>query len=182
MSGWQIRDADQTDASGIAEVHTHAWDAAYRGLLPDEVISSAASQRLSWWTSYLRRVPKRDQVIVAVEDGRIVGFASARPSTDDEATSNQAEIGGLYVEPEAWGQGIGGGLLQTLLDRLRSAALGRATLWVLIENASARRFYERRGWSPDGAERVDPHRRAPELRYRISLSPVSDRTREAEDG
>ena len=169
MVPWQIRDAGQPDAEDIARVHAHAWEAAYRGLLSDEVIRTHARKRRSWWASYLSRLPENEHVLVAVGDGRIVGFASARPSPDEDAEADQAEVGGLYVEPDAWGRGIGGALLETLLEQLRADGFKSATLWVLAENSGARRFYERRGWALSGAERVHPDRGASELPYRIKL-------------
>jgi ribosomal protein S18 acetylase RimI-like enzyme len=170
MPPWQIRDARPRDAEGIAVVHARAWEAAYRGLLSDEVIRAHARKRRRWWASYLKQPREREEMLLAVEDDRIVGFASARPSPDEDAEADQAEVGGLYVEPDAWGRGIGGTLLDALLARLRADGFKSATLWVLVENAAARGFYEGRDWILDGAQRVDPDRGAPELRYRISLS------------
>jgi hypothetical protein len=43
-----------------------------------------------------------------------------------------------------------------------------STLWVLEGNAQARRFYERRGWSPDGAAREAFG--VLELRYRRAIA------------
>ena len=51
-----------------------------------------------------------------------------------------------------------------MADRLHDAALERLAaegaesvrLWVLEDNARARRFYEQRGWRVDGGERVVP--------------------------
>lgn len=57
----------------------------------------------------------------------------------------------------------------------RSAADGfpDLSLWVLKENAPARRFYERAGFAPDGAE--EPFQvggvLVPEVRYVRPLSP-----------
>ncbi len=44
-------------------------------------------------------------------------------------------------------------------EALRTLAAGGSTsarLWVLEDNARARRFYERRGWRRDGSDRVVP--------------------------
>jgi GNAT superfamily N-acetyltransferase len=169
MPSWQIRDARQANATGIATVHVRAWEAAYRGLLSDEVIRSAASRRHSWWESYLSEAHEGEHVLVALNVSRVVGFASGRPSPDEDAQPGQAEVGGLYVDPDLWGRGVGGELLQALLRRLRTDGFTSATLWVLDANVAARRFYERRGWALNGAERVDPGRGATELRYRLAL-------------
>jgi GNAT superfamily N-acetyltransferase len=88
------------------------------------------------------------RVVVAEEAGVVVGFAAF----DDR------QLHALYVLPERQGRGIG--------DRLLAAAGPVEVLWVLDANARGRRFYERRGWRPDGGERVAFGVR--ELRYRAA--------------
>jgi GNAT superfamily N-acetyltransferase len=64
-------------------------------------------------------------------------------------------LNALYVLPDEWGTGIGSGLHDEAVEALRR--LGpEARLWVLEQNARARRFYEQRGWRLDGRERVVP--------------------------
>lgn len=57
------------------------------------------------------------------------------------------------------------------LDALSDAGFQRAVLWVLPTNDRARRFYEKRGWSADGAERriIRPDVTIPEVRYARDL-------------
>jgi GNAT superfamily N-acetyltransferase len=71
-------------------------------------------------------------------DGQVVGVAGV----DGEW------LAGFYVLPEWWGTGVA--------DELHDAAvaLGARTLWCLEENARARRFYEKRGWEPNGETRI----------------------------
>jgi GNAT superfamily N-acetyltransferase len=88
----------------------------------------------------------------------------------EDAESDTAEVSGLYVHPDGWGQGVGGTLLESVLERLRLDGFKAATLWVLAANERARRFYENRKWTADGAERVHPDRGAAELRYMIRLA------------
>ncbi|MGH9187776.1 MAG: GNAT family N-acetyltransferase [Acidimicrobiales bacterium] len=57
--------------------------------------------------------------------------------------------------PEAWGRGLGRALLAAATDRLRREGFDRVVLWVEINNARARRFYERAGWSVTGEEQDD---------------------------
>lgn len=61
---------------------------------------------------------------------------------------------GLYVVPEEWGSGTAEVLYEEALTQLRADGCEKAQLWVLEANARARRFYERRGWSLDGRQRV----------------------------
>jgi GNAT superfamily N-acetyltransferase len=169
MSSVRIREANAADAEGIASVHVRAWQAAYSELLPEGVIVAHARKRRGWWASYLEQPDPREHVLVALADERIAGFASTRPSPDEDAEADTAEISGLYVDPDAWGQGIGGALLESALGQLRCDGFKAATLWVLAANDRARRVCEERSWMRDGAERVHPDRGAAELRYMMSL-------------
>jgi GNAT superfamily N-acetyltransferase len=63
-------------------------------------------------------------------------------------------LNGLYVRPEAWGTGVAAELHDRAVAAIRAAGHERARLWVLEENARARRFYERHGWVADGSSRV----------------------------
>lgn len=55
------------------------------------------------------------------------------------------------------GSGVAGRLHDEAIDDLRRRGCDEARLWVLEANARARRFYERRGWRPNGDTRVVPH-------------------------
>ena len=76
----------------------------------------------------------------------------------------------LYVRDPAWGTGVADELHAAALDALRERGKASASLWCLAENVRARRFYERRGWTPDGRERVVPFPPYPlDVGYSIDL-------------
>jgi GNAT superfamily N-acetyltransferase len=77
------------------------------------------------------RVVAEQEVWVAEEDGRVLGFSAL---TDDTLTS-------LYVEPDAQVRGIGG----ALLDKAKERRPEGFRFWVFQRNERARRFYEARG-------------------------------------
>jgi len=82
------------------------------------------------------------------------------------------EILAIYVDPNRWHAGIGQGLLGAALSGLKLAGFNEATLWVLDSNSRARVFYERAGFSCDGAtksEMVGDNAQIQELRYRRPL-------------
>ena len=87
------------------------------------------------------------RVIVAENGSGIVGVASAR----------EGWLDGLYVVPERWGDGSADRLHDAALRALLADGARSARLWVLEDNRRARRFYEQRGWRPDGSERVVPY-------------------------
>ena len=79
-------------------------------------------------------------------------------------------LDGLYVVPECWGSAVATRLHDAALDHCRSLGDDECRLWVLEENARARRFYERRGWELDGTTRVVPFPPNPlDVGYRIRL-------------
>lgn len=45
--------------------------------------------------------------------------------------------------------------METCLDRARQRGFARVTLWVLDSNQRARRFYEKAGFTTDGASKTE---------------------------
>ncbi|MBO6902924.1 MAG: GNAT family N-acetyltransferase [Rhizobiaceae bacterium] len=82
-------------------------------------------------------------VFVAELDGVIAGFCAV--AMDDPRT---AELDGLFVEPELWGEGVGRQLVEHGSAAARS--LGAQTITV-IAGPAARPFYERCGFAVEAA-------------------------------
>jgi GNAT superfamily N-acetyltransferase len=158
MAPGQVRRARPADAAPIAVVHVRSWQGAYRGLLPQEYLDGLdPADRTERW----RRALERDGwpaagTIVAVSDGQIGGFANLGPTRDTDAgRSRVGEITAIYVLPEAWGTGLGRGLMTAALSQLAAGGYETAALWVLESNARARRFYARAGWTADGSAKQE---------------------------
>jgi ribosomal protein S18 acetylase RimI-like enzyme len=64
------------------------------------------------------------------------------------------ELYALYLLPAWWSVGVGRALMTSVLDSLRGDRYRRVVLWVLADNARARRFYERAGFTLDGGTNV----------------------------
>ena len=155
-----IRPATPEDAAGCAYVHHTSWVETYGDLLPashwDE---DTAASRIPAWQRSLDR--GRD-VTVAVVGERIVGVAFASPARTIGVHEpvRERELSSLYVLAAHHGTGAG----QALID----AAVPPGTpgqLWVLESNARARRFYERNGFTTDGARHVDDRLGFAEVRH-----------------
>jgi RimJ/RimL family protein N-acetyltransferase len=160
-----VRRAGPEDARGIAEVHVHTWQAAYRHAFPAEVLEQlSVDKRETQWREWLDRGAP---VWVAVDGPRVAGFAAAGPSDTEE---NVAELFAIYVLPEHWGNGAAHELMGAAIDWFRAEDYTSAMLWVLADNPRARRFYDREGWRFDGT-RTDVVRgvEVNEARYRIIL-------------
>lgn len=153
-----IRRAGIGDAGAIAGVHVRSWRAAYRGLIPQDFLDRLRpAERLPVWERRLEESSwPRKGVLVAEVDGRVAGFTGFGPTRDrDEDPATVAEIATIYLAPEAWGSGVGRGLMAEALKNLDEAEYEQVTLWVLDTNMRARRFYEAAGWRPDGAAKQD---------------------------
>jgi ribosomal protein S18 acetylase RimI-like enzyme len=64
------------------------------------------------------------------------------------------ELYAIYVSPASWSTGAGRALMEAVLTSLKADGYPRVVLWVLAENARARKFYERAGFTPDGATNI----------------------------
>ncbi len=161
-----MRRAVREDAAAIAAIHMRTWQAAYRGLLSDELLDGlSVSQRETFWREALAG-EHPGSVLVAAGDGAVVGFcAVAAPSRDADAAERVAEIAAIYVDPDIWRVGVGRALMEVALADLRAGDWHSVTLWVLAENHQARDFYARFGFEPDGAETT--HERSGQTEIRL---------------
>jgi ribosomal protein S18 acetylase RimI-like enzyme len=177
----ELRDATPADAHAIATVTVRSWRAAYRGLLPDDVLAGlSVDDREERWSAALTAPPEHLRVVVAVVAGTVVGFAATgRPLVpDDRADPTLGDLYALYLVPEVWRRGIGARLHSAALDRLRSCGFTHAGLWVLDTNDRALRFYDRVGWTDTGRTQVDRGPGGAELHERRLRRDLRDRSDE----
>jgi len=80
--------------------------------------------------------------------------AAAGPLTPAGRTGEAGELYALYLLPAWWSAGVGRALMTSVLDSMRGDRYRRVVLWVLADNARARRFYERAGFTLDGGTNV----------------------------
>jgi GNAT superfamily N-acetyltransferase len=100
---------------------------------------------------------------VAEDGGRVIGYASLY------GREGAGRLSYLFVDPDRHGQGVGTRLMGRALDEARLRGYERATLATAIQNAAARRFYERTGWRDTG-ERVHNDRLGLEMaEYELRL-------------
>jgi ribosomal protein S18 acetylase RimI-like enzyme len=154
----EVRDATPADAGAIAKVLVRSWRAAYRGLLPDDVLAGlSVPEREQFWSGVLTDLPPRTRTAVATITGTVVGFAATGPPLvpADRADPALGDLYALYLTPDVWRRGIGTQLHTAALDRLRSCGFTHAGLWVLDTNDRAIRFYQRHGWTDTGRTQLD---------------------------
>ncbi|MEE1757766.1 MULTISPECIES: GNAT family N-acetyltransferase [unclassified Streptomyces] len=164
----RIREMTLADCHAVAEIRVGGWRSAYAGLVPRSYLDAMDVAEDAERRRAMLLKPGNPVVnLVAERTGEILGWAAYGPYRDGEVRTDDAELYALYVRPGHWGGGIGEALLHTATDRCETAGHDRMLLWVLKDNARARRFYEHHGFTADGAEEpfevegVD----IPEVRY-----------------
>ena len=104
-------------------------------------------------------VASHEDVWLAEEDGRLLGFLAIRRSVTDGWETLEK----LYVDPPHQGRGVG----LILLDQAKALRPDGFHLWVFQKNTGAIRFYERHGFHlvklTDGAGNME---REPDALYR----------------
>ena len=155
----KLREARRGDEPAVADVHVRAWQEAYRGLIPDEFLDELDPDDRAATYTFEADHPDATTTVVAVQEGEdcgevIIGFVAFGSSRDVDAPDH-GEVAALYVDPDRYEGGVGRMLMREARRRLWEAGFTDALLWVLDGNERAARFYEREGWAPDGATRVE---------------------------
>lgn len=169
-----VRPATVADADEIAVIHVLSWQAAYRGLMPQDYLDGLdLAVRAAGWRQRMAALDlSRSGVLVVTAGAGIAGFAGYWPTRDGDGDPvGTGEVTAIYLHPDAWGQGLGRQLMTATLANLAAAGYRDATLWALQDNVRARRFYSRAGWAEDGAAKTDDSDGFPlvEVRYRRPL-------------
>lgn len=160
-----IRDARETDAQQIADVHAASWRLAYRGALSDEFLAGdIGAERSAFWADRLYSAPADQHVTVAENEDTIIGFACVYTNSDVQWGSL---LDNLHVSQPMQRHGIGTKLLAAVAQWCTSVnPSGGLFLWVLQSNLQAQRFYQALGarntgtdiWVPPGGGYVPRYR------------------------
>jgi ribosomal protein S18 acetylase RimI-like enzyme len=154
--GRTVRIARPADADALGAINVASWQAAYAGQLPADYLRALSpADRAESWRRTLLADPPIGQVLVVTDGGAIAGYAAIGPNRDADAEPDSAELLAIYLHPDHWHRGLGRLLHEQAVAGLRAAGYRSAILWVLSTNEQARRFYERAGWSADGATKTD---------------------------
>lgn len=163
-----IQEAQAQDAERIAQVHVAAWRWAYKDLLPAEYLASLdVEQRAVMWRGALTTPAIR--VWLGLVAGELAGFAATGPSRDAGAGTSTGELGALYVLEERSRMGVGTALLAACVRDLHGRGFHPLTAWTFEKNARALAFYEKSGWTKDGANRVETFAGKPVREVRVHL-------------
>jgi L-amino acid N-acyltransferase YncA len=151
--GNMIRQAIIQDAAEIARIHVSAWQAAYRGIVPQTYLDSLdIDARRKRWVQNLENAS--NNIYVAEDVSGMTGWIIFGPSRDEDIAEGH-EINAIYVQPKSWGMGIGKQLIYAAETILLKAYQADITVWVFEDNFSSRSFYTKVGYTQDGAKKVE---------------------------
>jgi ribosomal protein S18 acetylase RimI-like enzyme len=136
-----VRPARSPDIPAIRLVAKASWRAAYRDILSGHEIAGYVA-RLYDRRALARTMANVDStVLIALAGARVVGFClfghrAGRP-----------EVYQLYVDPAAWGRGVGRRLLSHVEMQFLATGVRAYGLMVHRRNARAIMFYETLGFA-----------------------------------
>jgi aminoglycoside 6'-N-acetyltransferase len=156
-----LRSATPADAEALAALE-HASAIHHASIDPDRWRVPSLDEVAAHRRRSLARHP-RDEGIVAVADGRVIGMIELwlkRPGDPDSALIGRVRADlGISVAPEWRGRGVGTALLRAAEAWARARGVERMTLDVDAANDAALRLYERVGyrvWSHEMDKAIEP--------------------------
>ena len=149
----RIGPATLEDCELVAELHVAAWRVAYEDLLPSAFLASLSVQsRAVEWRQVLQE--RRSELMLARSDDGVIGFVSFGSCRDDDAPPGRGEIWSIYLHPQHWSTGVGRALWLAADERLAQLEYSSTSMWVIIGNERAMRFYLQAGFEVEsGSEK-----------------------------
>jgi GNAT superfamily N-acetyltransferase len=174
-----VRLAWPAEAAAIAEVQRRVWASELDADLAETVLGgvTAAEMAEAWHQAISRPPQARYRVLVAVEQDRVVGYATTVPAQDpDVDQTREGEVQEFAVDPPARHRGHGSRLLNACADTLRADGFSGARWWVATHDDALRRFLTSTGWAADGGRREigseDAAIRLKQVRLHTDLAPA----------
>ncbi|MFJ9180921.1 GNAT family N-acetyltransferase [Streptomyces sp. NPDC102360] len=166
----EVRAMELGDADAVSALRVSGWRAAYAGIVPRSHLDAMSAEEDAARRRRRFRSPgNRTDNFVATDTDTVIGWAALGPLPEPTA----GELHALYLLPERTGSGVGRLLLDAVRSRSTDRGFHRLYLWVLAANTRAQHFYERAGFTPDGAERVETYDGVPlrDVRYVSDVVP-----------
>ncbi len=142
---FQARQATAAQADILGEIHAASWQRAYRGIVPEkERREFTPARRSKIWAEFLPK--SRQECYLFYQDGQPYGLAMLAHSHEQDAAADEGEIYAFYMHPSVWGTPATKWAFLFCVQRLKDMGFQTVAIWVLEENARARRFYEKHGF------------------------------------
>ncbi|MBI2844031.1 MAG: N-acetyltransferase [Armatimonadetes bacterium] len=142
MNEIELRPAQSEDAAAIAEIYNCAIRSTTATFDTEE---KSVDDRLRWLAEHGDRYP----VIVAVVDGRVVGWGSLSPYGERPAWRFTVE-NAVYVSPDFQGRGAGRAILRRLTELAKGLRYHAVIAQVVEGNEASLRLHESLGFETVG--------------------------------
>lgn len=161
-----IREAVLNDSAGIAGIEVGSSRYAYKNILSEECLYKDLSVE-SRVPVHRRWISEKRFGVYVFEDsdtGIIKGMMGIGMCEDDDK-KEAFELHYLYVDPGCLRTGIGSEMLRFFERKGREKNCAEYIVWVLEENGTGRKFYEKNGYRPDEKEKIFRRWNKREIRY-----------------
>jgi GNAT superfamily N-acetyltransferase len=170
-----VRLMTEGDIRAVSEIRVTGWQAAYQGMVPQDYLDAlSVDDDAAWRRERFHQLGDLIINFVATEAGNVTGWACLGPYRGQESAEapKAGELYAIYVRPALIGTGVGQELIRAVHQRAAADGYRTLYLWVLRDNARARRFYESAGYAADGAAKEDDFAGTPvsEVRYRAAVN------------
>lgn len=164
--GNYTRYANKEDADTLALINSKSFQQAFKGIIPDDFLKVKFSYERLKERLYKELNEESTISCIIYKDDLPVGMQTFGESDNKERDKSEIEIWRIYLLPEYWGQNIGIEFISWGLKELKKKGCKKVVLWVVEQNARARKFYEKVGFTHDGEIRIiNPGREIKEYRY-----------------
>lgn len=142
----EIRTATAADVETVAELNRLLFreDAADRDPFVD--IEAACAEAAGYFETFIGGASTA--VFLAEEGQAVAGYLECRYSAGTRLTpASRAELEGIYVRESFRGRRVGSSLIEAFFGWAKEKGAGRASVSAYYSNESARRLYERFGFT-----------------------------------
>lgn len=169
-----VRLMTESDIQAVSAIRVAGWQAAYPGMVPQAYLDAlSVEDDVAMRRERFNQSGAATTNLVATDaENEVAGWACLGPYRGSgTADPTAGELYAIYVKPSLIGTGVGRELLRTVHQHAAARGFRSLRLWVLRDNARARRFYERAGYALDGGTKEDHFPGEPvfEVRYRIMV-------------
>ncbi|MDQ0231822.1 arsinothricin resistance N-acetyltransferase ArsN1 family A [Metabacillus malikii] len=137
-----IREANETDLSSILKIYNQG--------IEDRIATLESEQKdIDFMNNWFSQHNGRYKVLVAVNENRIIGWASLNRYSNRRAYAGVAELS-IYIDRENRGKGVGQKLLRDIEEVARDQDFHKIILFTFLLNKLGQSLYMKSGFRKVG--------------------------------
>ena len=167
---YSIKRACEGDEQTLAYIQTQSWKQAFQNILSREELERCTEiQKVTAMYKKLLENHIGNGYILTV-DGHPHCIAWW-DTTREKEMPGYAELICIHSLQEHWRQGYGSKMMNRVISDITQAGYPKVMLWVFEQNTRARKFYEAKGFFPNG--KTKPNLVPTEICYERTLCPTT---------